>query len=771
MSERTGTLAPAQALEERPFLAGAGTTRSWMLCTTPRPTKRARKKPAKPAADDLVEDILARHPLTQSETLLAEALGRLFWSAWKNAAVWADEVGRSRRPGYQPGAPWWGPHFGQGSRLSKPVMIRGHVAGVLCGGLHPYRGLPFNLACSCPDDDRAAAARAACDRALAALSRAFLVSAEAARTYDEAAKSFRDARKRVKHSCDGVGANYLCIDLDAKNGETDTPERLAKVLRVIRGHGMVPVVFSSRGGIGAHVYLFFDAPMPTRVLHGIGRRLAREAGIDDRCDVFPSAEHEQVGNLIALPYCGSTRWVGGKLLRSWDGTLSPVTDLAEAASAISWFAEHSNPRASLRPLVGNPVVETACGLSWPDYLWEQGEPAGGRRLTPGTAAAARVLPATRASMRPAPSAADTVPTLASSTADEVPCKAWDALLDLRPRLRRLVEEAARLRKPERSENVASIVGQLGGLGLSVAQMTYCFLNYIANSRLLSQRDPYAYLKKIDDHQKAWASQHGGSAAGGERGAGVRAPGEREMSSLTSAALHFVAMPLAPGVAQATTTPEERRAWASARGDPAWSGAMDSVVAVAGGVREGARWLKVRLPMVVGLASLPLARTIEGWLQMTGRKFPRAATRRGLLPRILSALESPASADLDGSAFDGAPEQFGRPLVAYSPESPPAEPPGAPRRGRPRNESDITIEMLEAYIARAGGVRRLGASIKEKHQTLSLYRKGRSKVHERVARKLRAAFPDVDPLHAVPPRVSDAKRRKRERERSRAGRDG
>jgi hypothetical protein len=154
--------------------------------------------------------------------------------------------------------------------LPRRLAFKAHLTGVALVGAYPFRGV--FLRCGCPDNE---------------------------------------------HTCEGAGTRYLCIDLDAKNGEQDTHIRAGAVVGVCRRFRLLPVVFTSRSGRGAHVFVFLDRRVTTEVAHVAGRAIAMEAGVHDRCDVIPSAGHAKgFGTLHALPLSPLTTSCGGGILIS-----------------------------------------------------------------------------------------------------------------------------------------------------------------------------------------------------------------------------------------------------------------------------------------------------------------------------------------------------------------------------------------------------------------------------------------------------------------------
>lgn len=193
------------------------------------------------------------------------------------------------------------------SPLGRTRMFEAHLLGAVLAGSYPFRGVFLNCGC----EDRA-------------------------------------------HTCDGRGCNYLCIDLDAHRGERDVEERTRRLLVTAWRVGLLPVVFSSRSGTGAHVYIFFTGAVTTRVAHAAGVALARAAGIHDRCDVIPSAEHGTgLGTLHALPMSPMAEPGGGTL---YDSNLTPIGDERAAVSLLRWADANRSPVRVIRDLADGALV-------------------------------------------------------------------------------------------------------------------------------------------------------------------------------------------------------------------------------------------------------------------------------------------------------------------------------------------------------------------------------------------------------------------------------
>jgi hypothetical protein len=202
-------------------------------------------------------------------------------------------------------AMWWDrpnrwPGFYPAHGVNRQLAVEAHLMGAVTAGVYPFKGVtPW---CRC---DRRA------------------------------------------HVCAGLGTRYLCIDLDAKNGETDIEARTRRVLAVCWRLGLLPVVFSSRSGNGSHIYLFLSRAISTREAFDAGKAIAALSDITDRCDVIPSAEHRTgLGTLHALPLGSQAAAGGGNL---YDSNLRPVPR-AHVVSTLRWADQVRTPAGAVESL-------------------------------------------------------------------------------------------------------------------------------------------------------------------------------------------------------------------------------------------------------------------------------------------------------------------------------------------------------------------------------------------------------------------------------------
>jgi|CXWL01.1.fsa_nt_gi hypothetical protein len=169
---------------------------------------------------------------------------------------------------------------------------------------------------------------------------------------------------RDAHICPGRGATYLCLDVDSHNGEIDAGAIVARLLGACYQVGLRALVFASRSATGAHLYVFFDAAVPTAEVHAAGAALRRAARAEGRVDVIPSAEHTRgYGTHHTLPlHPIDAEHGGGMLLDPW---LRPVRDMAAVVAILRQAHENRSSAALIRLLVAEPGVVSPTATSSP----------------------------------------------------------------------------------------------------------------------------------------------------------------------------------------------------------------------------------------------------------------------------------------------------------------------------------------------------------------------------------------------------------------------
>ena len=102
--------------------------------------------------------------------------------------------------------------------------------------------------------------------------------------------------------------NWCCIDLDSHNGETDTKDRVRRVIDTLRKH-KIPFMLESSGSPDSyHVWIFLAK---TRTLNAFKfvRKVVSEADVKNY-EAFPKQkklENGKYGNLVKLPICVNKR--------------------------------------------------------------------------------------------------------------------------------------------------------------------------------------------------------------------------------------------------------------------------------------------------------------------------------------------------------------------------------------------------------------------------------------------------------------------------------
>jgi hypothetical protein len=134
-------------------------------------------------------------------------------------------------------------------------------------------------------------------------------------------------------STDGM-SRWLGIDLDNHGGGDDERERnnqtMTTLLRGLRGRGAAPLVEDSDGRGGLHLWVVFDAPVPTRDVYAFAQSVLREGNVES--ETFPKqavVAPGGYGNWLRLPGRHHTRQHWSRVMCD-DGWL----DGADAVSAL-----------------------------------------------------------------------------------------------------------------------------------------------------------------------------------------------------------------------------------------------------------------------------------------------------------------------------------------------------------------------------------------------------------------------------------------------------
>lgn len=152
---------------------------------------------------------------------------------------------------------------------------------------------------------------------------------------------------------------WLAADFDGPAAMLDA----LAYLKAARAVGAPAALEVSRSGVGAHVWIFFTAPVPAATARQVGTGLVREAiAIRGRMDLrsydrlFPSQDlllGRGLGNLIAAPLHGKSRKIGTTVFLDL-ATLEPFQDPWDYLSTL----ERLTPRqvAKLAAELREPVV-------------------------------------------------------------------------------------------------------------------------------------------------------------------------------------------------------------------------------------------------------------------------------------------------------------------------------------------------------------------------------------------------------------------------------
>ena len=97
---------------------------------------------------------------------------------------------------------------------------------------------------------------------------------------------------------------WCCDDFDSHNGETDTREKVGKVVGVLRNYN-IPFLLEASGSIDSYHLWIFLSKTSTYSAYRFIRQINSEAGVDPEC--WPKqkklGKNSKFGNLVKLPVC------------------------------------------------------------------------------------------------------------------------------------------------------------------------------------------------------------------------------------------------------------------------------------------------------------------------------------------------------------------------------------------------------------------------------------------------------------------------------------
>ena len=137
---------------------------------------------------------------------------------------------------------------------------------------------------------------------------------------------YRHLEGKDEYCCDVVGlyaimqdnnCAFLCADFDDKNGKYGYKEDVLAYVGVCREWLISYAIERSRSGNGAHVWIFFEAPLPASKARRLGNAILTEAmthngqmSFNSYDRFFPNQDYLPeggFGNLVALPLQGQAR--------------------------------------------------------------------------------------------------------------------------------------------------------------------------------------------------------------------------------------------------------------------------------------------------------------------------------------------------------------------------------------------------------------------------------------------------------------------------------
>lgn len=174
---------------------------------------------------------------------------------------------------------------------------------------------------------------------------------------------FAGARVVGVHASDGDTSRWIAFDFDCHAGDEATrAENLAasgRLVAALRAQGCAPMVEDSDGRGGLHVWVLFDAPVPTADAFGFADDLRTRC--DVCCETFPKQRGipaGRYGNWLRLPGRHHTRAHWSRIAR--DGRWLAGRDAVAALCAAPLSPARSVPPAP--PMIAPPLASSPLRL-------------------------------------------------------------------------------------------------------------------------------------------------------------------------------------------------------------------------------------------------------------------------------------------------------------------------------------------------------------------------------------------------------------------------
>lgn len=156
---------------------------------------------------------------------------------------------------------------------------------------------------------------------------------------------------------------WACFDIDYHDGGREAAaEQVRRLGSLLSGHRVLSRAYAVEhtGGMGFHVWLFFDPPIPALAARRLAEELARRADVE--CEIFPKQVALPSGGLGSLVKCPLGRHLK---TGNWSVLLTPpsLLDIQPAQippDVLEELGRAPEPEAIPRAAAGEPVNLAGC---------------------------------------------------------------------------------------------------------------------------------------------------------------------------------------------------------------------------------------------------------------------------------------------------------------------------------------------------------------------------------------------------------------------------